>query len=213
MIKAKFCVCPPCLRPPEGPYWCNSPGWGLWGYLRSSFPKHPFGHSEQLTTCEWLCWASWSWFPSTGSLCPSLGVGWGSPAALHLQNQGWAQGHSGAFCSAFPRAPPLLQGLHKCLRKCLCLFSVPIYSWMPPEYSSKPSKEPRALSLSLYSLSSWLLLWITKCPFPCSQLTALSPVSSPFLPLFLLNSWQEALSFLTSSHFCQVTLWVISPNK
>lgn len=68
-------------------------------------------------------------------------------------------------------------------------------------------------SPSLYSLGSWLLLWITKCPFPCSQLTALSPISSPFLSLFLLNSWQEALSFITFSHFCQVTLWVISPNK
>lgn len=103
MIKAKFCVSPPCLRPPEGPYWCHSsPGWDLWGYLRNSFPEHLFGHSEQLTTSERLGWASWPWFPSTGSLCPSLEVGWGSPAALHLQTRAEPQGTLVLFVHPFP---------------------------------------------------------------------------------------------------------------
>lgn len=151
MIKGKFRVSPPCLRPPEGPYWCdNSPGWDLWGYLRHSFPKHPFGHSEQLTTHGWFGWASWPWFPSTGSPWPSLEVQWGSPAALQLQNQGWAPGRAGAFCSPFPRAPPLLLGLHKpCVSACdfsLCQFILECHQNVAPSLLRNPGP---SLSLPL----------------------------------------------------------------
>lgn len=96
--------------------------------------------------------------------------------------------------------------------KCLWLFSVPIYSWMPPEYSTKPSKEPRALSLS--SFTALCLASSLSHKMSLSLQTTLCFLSHFFsISLSLLNSWQEALSFLTSSHFCQVTLWVISPNK
>lgn len=97
--------------------------------------------------------------------------------------------------------------------KCLQLFSVPIYSWMPPECSTKPSQEPRALSLSPFTaLILGFFSESQNVPFPAAN-SLLFLLFLLHFSLFLLNSWQEALSFLTSSHFCQVTLWVISPNK
>lgn len=110
MTKGKFCESPPCLRPPEGPCWCdNSPGWNLWGYLRSSFPKHPFGSSGQLTTREWLGWASWPWFPCTGSLCPSLEVEWGAQLPYTSRTRAEPQGTLVLFGHPLPE-------LHLCCK-------------------------------------------------------------------------------------------------
>lgn len=139
------------------------------GVSQKQLPKAPLW-LQWATNNPWVTWLSLLALVSLHRLSFSpFGAGMGEPSCPTPPEPGLGFRALWCFLLTLSQSSTSAARASQAMYKCPWLFSVPIYSWMPPEYSTKPSKEPRVLPLSPFTALVLGFSESQNVPFPADN--------------------------------------------